>query len=425
MSLSKFAARKWLVLCGVLGGAVALGGACGAPEAEVEPREQATSALATCNRVQGATTICGVVTNASGVAIAGAEVNLQGLRTLTASDGSFSVSSTTLIPGGPLTISAVGYMPHVGAITRDVLGARFTLQTLHRQTFSGGNVLVTDPRSGAAIRVDLEQMDSTTGRPVVRPLTVGLRFIDTGLLAMPGSDGATNLSGQPVFLETRGAIYTEVRDAQGALLRLRSGTNAQVFIPISGSMTGSSPSSIALWSMPVGSNQWRQQPATAAKTSNPVRCDVRQTSVSCAADQCDQVSQARYTGNTNEIGFINADIEKVNPACLRIDLNAAALPPGTQLPICLDLEISIPGGGSQTRNVCVGDGTDIMYNLPPNANITVRQASGYGCPPPPGTSVIVNTGAPWGGTGVPTSPTQCNGVLTLPRCREPGPWAAR
>jgi hypothetical protein len=256
-------------------------------------------------------------------------------------------------------------------------------------------------------------MASTNGKAIVRPLTVGVRYIDTGLLAMPGSDGATNLSGQPVFLETRGAIYTEVRDAAGSLLKLGSGTTAQVFIPIAGSMSASSPASIALWSMPVGSNQWRQQPAVASKTTNPSRCSIGQAP-SCSADQCDPGATTRYTGNTNEIGFINADIEKVNPACLRIDLNAAALPPGTPLPVCLDLEIAIPGGGNQTRTVCVGDGTDVMFNLPPNANITVSQAAGFGCPPPPGTSVVVNTGAPWGGTGVPSNPSQCNGVLTLP-----------
>jgi hypothetical protein len=411
MSLSKFAAGKWL-LFGVLGGAVALGGACGSPDAEVEQQAQESQALIACNQVVGATTICGTVTTASGAAIAGAQVNLQGVVTTTASDGSFSVSSTSLTPGAPLTISAVGYMPHVGAVTRDVLGARFTLQTLHRQTFSGGLVLVTDPRSGAGIRVDLEKLATPNGKPIVRPLTVGVRYIDTGLLAMPGADGATNLSGQPVFLETRGAIYTEVRDAQGSLLKLSAGTTAQAFIPIAGNMNASSPASIALWSMPVGSNQWRQQPATASKTTNPSRCTVGQAP-SCSADPCDSGATSRYTGNTNEIGFINADIEKVNPACIRIVLNAAALPPGTPLPVCLDLEIAIPGGGNQTRTVCVGDGTDVMYNLPPNANITVRQATGYGCPPPPSTSLVVNTGAPWGGTGVPT-PSQCNGVLTLP-----------
>lgn len=413
MSLSKIAARKWLLMCGVLGGAVVIGSACGAPDAEVAPQAQESSALIACNSVAGATTICGTVTNASGAAIAGALVNLQGVQTTTASDGSFSVSSASLIPGGPLTISAVGYMPHVGAITKDVLGARFTLQTLHRQTFSGGVVLVTDPRSGAGIRVDLERMASTNGKDIVRPLTVGVRYINTGLMAMPGADGATNLSGQQVFLETRGAIYTEVRDATGNLLKLGTGTTAQVFIPIAGNMNANSPAGIALWSMPVGANTWRQQPSTATKTTNQTRCSLTHAP-SCSADECDPGSTSRYTGNTNEIGFINADIEKVNPACLRIDLNAAALPPGTPLPVCLDLEIAIPGGGNQTRTVCVGDGTDIMFNLPPNANITVRQASGFGCPPPPSTSLVVNTGAPWGGTGVPTSPTQCNGVLSLP-----------
>ncbi|SEM51828.1 hypothetical protein SAMN05444354_11818 [Stigmatella aurantiaca] len=410
MSLSKSAARKWLVLCGMLGGTSMWGGACGMPEAEIEPREQQRSPLATCAPVQGATTVCGVAVNTAGAAIGGAEVVFQGVRTATAADGSFSVSVASLKPGAPLTLTAQGYMPHVGAITRNVMGARFVLHTLHRQTFSEGIPTVTDPRSGAAIRVDLATLRTLNGTTPVKPFTVGVRFIDTGLLAMPGADGAVNLAGQPVFLETRGAIYAEVRDARGTQLQLAPGTAAQVFIPIAGSM--SAPQSIALWSMPVGANQWSQQPGAASKTSNPVRCAVKEV-VSCDADACAQPSQGRYVGNTNQIGFINADIEKTNPACLRVELNAAALPPGTALPICLDVEIAIPGGGTQTRNLCTDGGTDVIFNLPPYANLTVRQAAGFGCPAPPSTSVIVNTGAPWGGTGVP-NPSQCNGVLTLP-----------
>ncbi|SEU38222.1 carboxypeptidase regulatory-like domain-containing protein [Stigmatella erecta] len=388
------------------------GGRLWRAEAEVEPREQQRSSLADCVPVQGATTVCGVAVNTAGAAIGGAEVVFQGVRTMTASDGSFSVSVASMKPGAPLTVTAQGYMPHVGAITRNVLGARFVLHTLHQQTFSGGVPTVTDPRSGAAIRVDLEKLQTPTGTAPVKPFTVGVRFIDTGLLAMPGADGAINLAGQSVFLETRGAIYTEVRDARGTQLRLAAGTKAQVFIPIAGSMTGSAPQSIALWSMPVSSNQWSQQQGAATKTSNPVRCAIKEV-LTCDADACNQPSQGRYVGDTTQIGFINADIEKINPACLRVELNAAALPPGTSLPICLDIEISIPGGGTQTRNLCMGDGTDVMYNLPPYANITVRQAAGFGCPAPPSTSVIVNTGAPWGGIGVP-NPSQCNGVLTLP-----------
>ncbi|MCE9666419.1 carboxypeptidase-like regulatory domain-containing protein [Myxococcus stipitatus] len=412
MSSSRFLNRQWLGWYAALTGALVVGAACGVsdvgPEAEGPSQSQT---LAMCSPVAGATTVCGVVRSPTGAPLGGAQVDLNGTRVTTAADGSFRVVAAVPV-GAPLTIAARGYMPHVGAVTRDVLGANFVLQTLHQQTFTGGTVLVTDPRSGAAIQVNLEALASPTGQ-VVRPLTVGVRYIDTGLLAMPGTDGAVNLSGRQVFLETRGAIYTEVRDAQGSLLSLRAGATAQVFIPITTDMVGAAPASIALWSMPVGSNQWRQQPGTGTKTGGSSGCQGGEGG-SCSADVCSRISSQRFTGSTNEIGFINADIEKNTPACLRIEVDAASLPSGTTLPICLDLEIAVPGGGTQTRTTCVGDGVDVMYNLPPNANITVRQSSAYGCPPPPGTSVVVNTGAPWGGTGVPPSPGLCNGVLKIP-----------
>ncbi|MCP3097400.1 carboxypeptidase regulatory-like domain-containing protein [Myxococcus sp. K15C18031901] len=409
---SRFVSRQWLSWYGALVGAMVVGAACGVADVEPEASEAPQSqTLATCTRVTGAITICGVVRTPTGGVLAGAQVDFNGVRTTTAADGSFSVSSSTTM-GAPLTILAPGYMPHVGAVTRDVLGAAFVLQTLYQQTFTGGTAAVTDPRSGAGITVNLEALTSATGQ-VVRPFTVGVRHIDTGLLAMPGADGAFNTSGRPVFLETRGAIYTEVRDARGALLSLRPGATAQVFIPITKDMAGAAPSGIALWSMPVGTNQWLQQPTTATKTTTPGGCQQSDRG-SCSADDCARLSGQRYTGPTNEIGFVNADIEKVNPACLRIEVDTASLPSGTTLPICLDLEIAIPTGGTQTRTICVDGGTDIVYNLPPNANITVSRSSAYGCPPPPGTSVSVNTGAPWGGTNAPSSPSQCNGVLKIP-----------
>ncbi|AGC45785.1 hypothetical protein MYSTI_04492 [Myxococcus stipitatus DSM 14675] len=415
MRLSRIAGRQWLWLCGLLGGAAMMGAGCGVPDASVEPQPSAemSTSLGPCVPSTSGTTVCGAVVTAVGVPIAGAQVDLRGTRTVTAADGSFSVAAAVPV-GAPLTITAPGYMPHVGAVTRNVLGATFVLHPLHRQTFTGGTATVTDPRSGASVTLNLASLQgaSASDQPVP-PFTVGVRFIDTGFLAMPGSDGAVNLTGQQVFLETRGAIYTEVRDSRGTLLKLRAGATAQVFIPLTRDMAGTAPANIALWSMPVGSNQWAQQPSNATRSANQNQCSSRAT-VTCNVDDCNRISTSGFRGNTNEIGFINADIEKTNPACLRIDVNAAALPPGTVLPICLELEIPIPSGGSQTRNICVGAGTDILYNLPFNTNLTVRQAAGMGCPPPPGTSVTVNTGAPWGGTGVPASPSQCNGVLTLP-----------
>ncbi|GEN10632.1 hypothetical protein SAMN05443572_103197 [Myxococcus fulvus] len=416
MSLSAMVSKRWMWLCGALSGTMLLGAACGAPEGEAEAPATVEHAqpLGTCTPSTSGTTICGVVTNAAGVPLAGATVNVGPAWGVSAADGSFSVTASVPM-GTQVTIDIPGYMPYVGAVTRNVLGARFVLHSLHRQTFSAsGVVTVTDPRNGASIQVNLSALQSATGEQVQGPLTVGVRHIDTGLLAMPGTDGAVNLGGQQVFLESRGAIYTEVRDRGGQILKLAPGATARVFIPLTRDQLNTAPTSIAFWSMPVGSNLWRQQPSNGTRAPNPVQCNNRETA-SCNADDCARISGSGFSANTNEIGFINADIEKTNPACLRIDVNVASLPPGTTLPICLELEIPLPTGGSQTRNICVGGGTDVLFNLPSNANIVVRQAQGNGCPaPPPGGSVTVNTGAPWGGTGVPASPGQCNGVLTLP-----------
>ncbi|MFY2560953.1 carboxypeptidase-like regulatory domain-containing protein, partial [Corallococcus terminator] len=214
MSLSRIAGKQWLWLCGLLGGAVALGGGCGAPDTEVEPQPSVEQSrpLVSCNPSSTGTTICGVVTTAAGSPVAGARVDLRGTVTTTATDGSFAVSAAVPM-GSALSISSPGYMPHVGAVTRNVLGARFVLHTLHTQSFTGGTANVVDPRSGASIQVNLAALQGPGGAQPLPPFTVGVRYIDTGLLAMPGADAAINRTGQAVFLESRGAIYSEVRDS--------------------------------------------------------------------------------------------------------------------------------------------------------------------------------------------------------------------
>lgn len=409
--LSLRAGRQWL-MSWMLGGTALLAG-CGLAEQEAQaPQvEQSTAAVIDCKPVTGAVTICGTVTNANGIPLGGALVQLGTSTAVAQADGSFTVSAA-VPPGASYSIIAQGHMPYVGSVSGDELGTRYVLHTLHRQTFQtgAGVVSVLDPRSGAGVQLDLAALVTASGAAPTPPLTVGTRYIDTRLLAMPGNDGAVNLSGRRVFLESRGAIYTEVRDARGNLLRLRPGANARVNIPITNDMVASAPGGIALWSMPVGTNtnQWRQQPSTATNTTNPTKptCGGGEQPVSCNADDCSRISGRSYTGNTNEIGFVNADIEKDNPACLAINVDLATLPPGTPLPICLTVEIPA-GTGVQTRQICSDGGTDVLFNLPPNATLTVRQAGGLGCPPPPNTSVLVNSGAPWGGTGVPPSGAPC------------------
>ncbi|MCP3060189.1 carboxypeptidase-like regulatory domain-containing protein [Myxococcus sp. K38C18041901] len=407
---------RWMWLCGALSGTLLLGASCDAPERDADAPVVAeyVQPLATCIPSTSGTTICGLVIDEAGTPLSGATVRMGSVVETSAANGSFSV--TALVPmGAPVTIELPGYMPYVGAAANNVLRAAFVLHSLHRQTFSAsGIVSVTDPRNGASIQVNLSLLRGPKDEQVQGPFTVGVRHLDTGLLAMPGTDGAVNLAGKKVFLESRGAIYTEVRDGKGQILKLAPGTTASVFVPLTRDLARTAPADIAFWSMPVGSNQWRQQASNGIQSPNPVQCSPDEVTVTCDADLCSRISKIGFVADTDEIGFINADIEKTEPACLRIEVDEAKLPPGTVLPICLGVEIPLPTGGSQTREFCVGAGTDVLYNLPPNVNLVVRRAQGYGCPPAPGGSVVVNTGAPWGGTDVPSKPDECNGVLKLP-----------
>ncbi|HYO52225.1 carboxypeptidase-like regulatory domain-containing protein [Archangium sp.] len=395
--------------------------ACGSTGSQLEelPPSQESGALANCASVAGSITVCGTALDSNGFVLAGITAELGGRRVLTGADGSFSISA----PAGALltfTLSAPGFMPFSTNISSDILGRSFALARLFQQTFDQlGPVMVLDPQSGAGARIDLTQLVDMAGNPATPPITIGVRYLDPSRVSMPGDDGAITLQGQNAFLESYGVTYVEALGPQNQKLKLRAGTKAQIFIPITNARLPVAPPSIALWTQQPGSGQWVEQQAPAQQQPSPMpRRECGPTggegNLSCNPEDCANISPNSFVGPVDSLGYVNADIAKTDPACLHIKVDVTQLPPGTQLPICLDIKIPVPGGSVQTRQVCAGAAGAVLYNIPANVNLTISQAGGLGCPTPPSTNVQVNSGAPWGGTGRPSNPSQCNSVLNIP-----------
>jgi hypothetical protein len=133
----------------------------------------------------------------------------------------------------------------------------------------------------------------------------------------------------------------------------------------------------------------------------------------------------------NGIGTWNADIEKVNPACTLIEFSNIPLdcynPTMTSPEPGLTVTFNLPGPPVMTvsRTVRSSAAFTVIYNIPANVPMTLSFAFPPGAPatcagsltlsstPPPIStgpgSITFDTGAPWGGVGLPPDPfVQCN-----------------
>lgn len=343
----------------------------------------------------GPVTISGsLMPDAAGMQILGVEVTLDGMGGDVTADGAFEVTSGDG-PRHVLVVRAPGYMPLVTIVQTNLGGVKVALSPLVEAVFDAGvaTLDVADPSSGAAVslaRADLVDEAGAAPDPML-PLLLGLRAIDPSKEPMPGDDSAVDVSGKEVFLQSLGAIYFGVRDAAGKRYELAPGKTAELTIPPN--PTALLADSVRAWAFDMKKGQWKgegvpDKPATV------------------------QLQGKGYHATLPGSGFVNADIAWEDAACLRIVVSEAGVA-ASDLPLCFVM--SVPFSDSiQTRGQCFNAGTIGMFSLPANSPVTFTRSPGYGLEATGLTSVTVNTGAPWGGTGAPTDIGACNGQLLIP-----------
>ncbi len=225
------------------------------------------------------------------------------------------------------------------------------------------------------------------------PVTVGLHAVDPAVEPMPGDDSALDSNGQDVILQSLGALYFEVRDDKDQELVLAPGGVADVDIPAAGPVPP--PDKVPLWSFDMTTGRWIEA------TTPPVPPVVPPGGFPIV-----------WHGTLPGTGFANADLAWTDAACVRIVVDGAALP-ANALPVCLVMSVQW-NGSLQRRGQCVNAGTTSVYSLPSNSSLSFATSPGYNLPPSGSPTVTINTGAPWGGNGVPRSHALCNAQLLIP-----------
>ncbi|MEM7539229.1 MAG: SdrD B-like domain-containing protein, partial [Chloroflexota bacterium] len=311
-----------------------------------------------------------------------ATVSINGHSVQANDDGTFEVyvpraTSSRYV----VNVEKFGYVPfshiHVGVAIESL---RIQLEEAQRIDLVGidANGMVSlENRNGARIEINANELVDENGNPATVPLQV--LFYSYNILeeAMVGDMSGVNSAGQLVALETYGAFYAEFIDAEGNIYNLADNATAQISIPLIDGIEA--VSSVPLWSYNAGRGLWVEEGQAV-------------------------LQDGRYVGEVSHFSIWNFDVEKQEPACIRLTVDPVYL--ALNSPIQVRAVLLSP---VRVRNLSLTQTTNVLYNLPANTDVEF-----YLPPTAPTPFATVNTGAPWGGTGVPPHPyTVCNGSLHI------------
>ncbi|WP_394788694.1 hypothetical protein [Rhodoferax sp.] len=232
--------------------------ACGGDDAAV--------ASAPVDTVTSHTAVAGkALDQSTGLGIAGVTVRVGSLSTVTAADGSFSLSGLTA--GGRVTVvfESTAYaesarIANVVAESTTDVQARLTPVGISTNVAVATGGTVTVPGSTASVALPANGVQRADGSVPTGNITVRLTAINPAIdsTLMPGDFTAGLSGGGTAPIESFGAISVTLTDAAGVALNLKSGQTATIRIPVA-SRNGVVPSSIPLFYFNTTTGLWVQE----------------------------------------------------------------------------------------------------------------------------------------------------------------------
>lgn len=288
-----------------------------------------------------------------------------------------------------LNFEKMGYAELSRRSTRAPSGQEYTLDDAFKVTIdSTVTNVITDRRPawiqgnrgyqrvGGTVTLSANSLDL---RPTpVGPLSAYVWTYDPVSEDMSSDMGAVDSAGHSASLVTFGAVGVEFRDSMGTKYNLAAGKSATIDMPIQQPLlaAGGLPAAIATWTYDPPSGNWIQLPASGQLTGNAYRFTVSHFSTK------------------------NVDIARTDPACVRVNLDAA-LPH----PLKSFINVEVAPGAPRRREADLADDTNVIYNVPPNTHYTLEIYDS--------SDVLLNTltgttPMPWGGTGIPPATAVCD-----------------
>lgn len=241
-----------------------------------------------------------------------------------------------------------------------------------------GRVSVRDCPPGVSVTIPADSLRDADGNSPAGLVEITLSTVDLfSPQQMPGDYTVLAADGSTTSMQSFGAAGIEIQ-AAGTAYNLKGGTTAEVRIPVDPSQLaagGSYPATIPALYYDESNGVWREEGVA-------------------------QLVGNEYVYTASHFSTINMDLLKDNPACVRV------LSP--DLPPKYELEIQVPNAGAAPTlqsPLIVNESpqTHMIYNLPTNTNIVLvpirlpaEDSVAPEDPAPMGT-FIVNTGGAQGG----------------------------
>jgi hypothetical protein len=194
-----------------------------------------------------------------------------------------------------------------------------------------------------SMKLDANALIDAHGNPFTGTASIEMFQYDTTLPnPIPGDQGATS-GGTTVRLATFGAFYIQPRDGAGQPLQMAANKTATVTMPIEPTLLAKAPASVPFLRYDEGTGLWTEA-GTLTRSGN------------------------NYVGTINHFSVFNADTEFPGGACVKVILD----PDSFTLPLALDATYVDPASGQFHHN-----GTQVTTNpvgverMTPNVNFTL------------------------------------------------------
>jgi hypothetical protein len=160
-------------------------------------------------------------------------------------------------------------------------------------------------RVGARLILPAGALVDAAQRAAQGPVSVQFATLNPARRSLPGDYRAVNSANNPVEMLSYGALYAQFRDASGKPLNLKTGTTAEIRVPIPLEQQASAKPSIALWSYDETRGIWVEE-GTATRQPTP--------------------QGPMYVGKTKHFSTLNMDVAGNDPAqatCVRFELGSS------------------------------------------------------------------------------------------------------
>ncbi|MEO8066481.1 MAG: hypothetical protein ABI599_02185 [Flavobacteriales bacterium] len=290
------------------------------------------------------------IDKSTGMPVGNAMVTVGGKNTTTDANGYFAVKAP-MSDRYVLNITKPGYALCSRVVYAGLTGQTWKMVKAQEQSVDpaqdivlvdGRKELEKQKRKGATVKVPANSLVDKNGDKPTGMLTGYIATLNIGDSESPGDWGAKKAGGDETNLISYGATWVEFLDAAGNKYNLQPGAEAVVQQPSPDPMLPAAPPSAKLWSYDESDGYWKISGSAQRVTGG-------------------------YAGKVSHFSTVNTDVEKDDPACLKI-----LVYPGIALGS--RLRITDPTGAtfSQSFDLVLDAGLNAVYRLPPNTNVKLE-----------------------------------------------------